>query len=92
MKKLTANKVAQHLDIAVKTLDSWYKFYNDPEIEKPEDMPELPAYQQETERGTRYWKEEDLPKLEKFQAWIPKGRGGVMGAVNSKYWSKKGAN
>ena len=34
---LTASKVAGMLDISVRTLTNWYKWYNDPEQEKPKD-------------------------------------------------------
>lgn len=87
--KLSANKVAQHLDISVKTLEGWYSWYNNPEMEKPENTPVLPPYEQVGVRTQRWWKEEDLEQLEIFKNWIPKGRGGVMGAYNKRYWSKE---
>lgn len=87
--KLSINKVAQHLDISVKTLEGWYGWYNNPEMEKPENTPVLPAYEQAGVRTQRWWKEEDLEQLEIFKNWIPKGRGGVMGVYNKRYWSKK---
>ena len=90
MKKLTATKVAQHLDISMMTLNNWYRWYLDPDTEKPKDMPKLPMYEQSKERAPRYWKESDLPKLKKFQEWIPKGRGGLMGSTNAVYWGERG--
>lgn len=87
--KLSANKVSQYLDISTVTLANWYKFYNS-DIDKPKDMPELPAYEQLHPRGPKYWKQEDLPKLKAFQDWIPKGRGGVMGLYNARYWGARG--
>lgn len=89
MKKLTANKVAQHLDISVVTLSNWYKWQEGSQYEKPKDFPKLPEYERHGSRGARYWNEEDLPQLEEFQKWIPKGRGGVMGQVSSKFWGAK---
>ncbi len=88
--KITVNKVALHLDVAVTTLNNWYKWYQDPQFEKPEDMPELPKYEQAYERAPRYWNKEDLPKLEKFQKWLPKGRNGIMGDYSIRYWGKRG--
>ena len=90
MNKLTATKVAQYLDISVPTLNNWYKWYNNPEYEKPKDTPELPAYTQQGKRGTRYWDKADLPKLMKFKKWIPRGRAGVMGDYNAQFWGERG--
>lgn len=82
---LTATKVCQHLDISFRTLDNWYK-YAKSDIEKPADMPVLPQYTQERARAIRLWNPNDLPALEAFKNWIPKGRNGVMGRINQKYW------
>ncbi len=89
-KLLTATKVSQYLDISVPTLNNWYNWYNNPQFEKPEDTPELPAYIQNGKRSTRYWNEEDLPKLIEFKKWVPKGRGGVMGEFNAQFWGERG--
>ena len=84
---LKATKVSQQLDICTKTLDMWYKFYFDKSIPKPDDMPELPMYHQDHPRGPRYWKVTDIPKLQAFKEWIPRGRNGVMSEISTKYWS-----
>lgn len=83
---LTASKVSQKLDISTRTLDNWYKFYTG-DFDHPDDMPTLPEYIQESVRGPRYWKPEDIKTLKKFKEWIPRGRGGVMGRLNERYWS-----
>lgn len=88
-KLLTTSKVCNQLDISSRTLDNWYKYMLDDSIEKPSKMPVLPMYIQETVRGPRYWKQEDIPQMKKFKAWVPHGRHGVMGAVNEKYWAKE---
>ena len=90
MKKLTATKVTQYLDISVATLNNWYGWYNNPEYIKPKDTPELPAYTQQGKRGTRYWDKADLPKLMKFKKWIPRGRAGIMGDYNARFWGDRG--
>ncbi len=90
MKKLTATRVAQHLDISVPTLTNWYRWYNNPDYDKPSNVPELPKYEQNGKRATRYWKEEDLPKLIKFRDWVPKGRAGIMGEHNAQFWGDRG--
>lgn len=89
-KTLTSNQVAKELGISVNTLNNWYKWYYDDTLEKPDDVPPLPAYDQETEHGRRYWSKSDLLWLQSFQLWIPRGRAGVMGAVSAKYWGKRG--
>lgn len=85
---LTACKVSQRLDVSVKTLTNWYKWYYDDTIEKPKDFPALPEYIQDRPNGPRYWLEEDIKQLRKFKNWVPRGRNGVMGRINEVYWSK----
>jgi hypothetical protein len=88
-KLLTASKVCNRLDISSRTLDNWYKYMLDDSIEKPAKMPVLPMYIQESIRGPRYWRPEDIPQMKKFKEWVPHGRHGVMGAVNERYWAKE---
>lgn len=90
MEKITATKISQFLNISTTTLNSWYKWYNDPTFKKPKDTPYLPPYSQEHPRAPRYWTEDDLYDLRKFKEWIPKGRGGVMGDCNARYWGARG--
>lgn len=89
---LTASRVANELNISVKTLTNWYKWFNDDSIEKPQNYPHLPMYIQKTERSPRLWKYEDITQLKEFQNWIPRGRHGVMGKISCKYWTKKGSD
>lgn len=88
--KLTATKISQHLDISVSTLNSWYAWYMNDDYEKPKDVPILPKYEQSGQRTIRYWDEKDIPILKAFQEWVPKGRGGLMGSHNAKYWGVRG--
>lgn len=90
MEKISATKVTQYLDISYNTLNSWYRWYNNPMYPKPKDMPKLPEFIQDTPRGPRYWTEDDLYDLRKFKEWIPKGRNGVMGDYNARYWGERG--
>lgn len=87
-KLITATKVTQYLDITLRTLDNWYRYQKETE-KKPENMPSLPEYVQQGPRTPRFWKESDLPKLLAFKEWIPRGRLGVMGRTNERYWSEK---
>lgn len=89
-KRITATKITQFLDISVQTLNSWYAWYNDPKFEKPEGTPYLPPYEQANPRAPRYWTEDDLYDLRKFKEWVPKGRGGVMGNHNARFWGARG--
>lgn len=86
---LSATKVTQFLDISYNTLNAWYKWYNDDQYVKPKDTPYLPPYTQAHPRAPRLWKADDLYYLRKFKEWIPKGRSGVMGEFNSKYWGTR---
>lgn len=88
--RITATRVSYFLDISVVTLGNWYKWYNDPKYDKPEDMPELPPYEQKSPRGTRYWKRSDLPKLLIFKYWLPRGGAGIMGDFNARFWGDRG--
>ena len=90
MKKITATKISQYLNISVVTLNYWYKWYNDSKSVKPKDTPYLPPYEQANPRAPRYWTEDDLYDLKKFKEWIPKGRGGVMGDCTARYWGARG--
>lgn len=87
---LKATAVAQRLGISNKTLLNWYAWYLDPNMKKPENVPALPKYEILDSQGTRGWREEDIPQLLKFKEWVPKGRGGMMGQYNAKYWGDRG--
>lgn len=89
-KNLTASKVANQLDISVTTLNHWYGWYRAEDIEKPEGVPPLPDYNQQGINGTRYWSQEDVEMLRKFKEWMPKGRAGIMGNYNARFWGKRG--
>ena len=88
-KKNTASKVARELDISVVTLTNWYKWYKNDKFVKPENTPVLPEYEQSNPRAARYWSDEDIEQLKAFKAWVPKGRGGIMGCFNSKFWGER---
>ena len=83
---LTASNVANRLNVSVKTLTNWYKWQADDSIEKPDEFPRLPSYFQTRSNGPRLWRECDMEQLFAFKQWVPKGRGGVMGAINQQYW------
>lgn len=88
--KITIGKLALYIDSSVLTISNWYEWYLDDKYKKPEGLPELPMYEQNRKGGTRYWNIEDIEKIKIFKEWLPKGRGGVMGDFNAKYWGEKG--
>ena len=88
MKKYTAVKISQFLDVSVATINNWYRWYNNPKFEKPADTPYLPA--PSLEGRYRYWTDDDLYYLRKFKEWLPRGRGGVMGDSNAYFWGERG--
>lgn len=85
-----AVEVALLLDISVPTLNNWYKFKKqDPNNEMCKLLPD-PI--QKSVRQTRYWKEEDIPKLIEFKANIVWGRNGFMGSITQAYAKKEKTN
>lgn len=86
---LSSTQVSQFLNTRVDTIFTWYKWYNDPEVEKPANTPPLPPYLQAHPRAPRYWKIEDLAALQDFKNWVPKGRAGLMGKYNAKNWGRR---
>lgn len=85
---IDAKEVCRRLNINMKTLDVWYEWYEDPKYKKPPYCPKLPTPKIVDGRGRRMWSAQSVKTLKKFQAWIPKGRGGVMAEVNQKHSSK----
>lgn len=92
VKYITVGKVARRLDVGPATITNWYAAWHDwlETGSVPEGCPGLPEYEQEEEGCTRYWSEEDIPQLEAFKAWRPRGCVGLMGKTNSKYQGGRG--
>lgn len=88
--KLKTMQVCYLLNITPSTLRNWYKYVEEVGPDNlPEGCPGLPPYIQENPRAQKYWNGGDLHKLYAFQQWVPKGRGGKMAQISSKYWSQK---
>lgn len=83
---MTSVEVCYLLGVTENTLRNWYKWYKIKEA----DCPELPM--PEKIKNKNYWHKSDLNKLIVFKNWIPKGRNGVMGVVNRKFFPKKKNN
>lgn len=87
---LNTMQVCYLLGIHPRTLATWYKYILEtPTSELPKDCPGLPPYKQKHSRAPKLWWGNDLHKLYAFQKWLPRGRNGIMGKVNNKYWSRK---
>ena len=84
--KLRIIEVAVLINRSVQTINMWYQWKREnPDNEYAKLLPE---YEQDRNRGTRYWNREDIWRLIEFSQKIPKGRNGFMGEVTQKYVSK----
>lgn len=85
-KKLNINELSLAINVSLNTINYWYRFkkhFPEEELSK-----ELPDFEQEGEKATRYWKQSDVWKLIEFKKKVPHGRNGVMGAITQKYVNK----
>lgn len=89
-KRHNRNETARKLKVSPSTIDNWYNWYNNPDYPKPAQTPPLPVYEVVDGRGTRMWSDADIKMLRTFMAWRPKGRYGVMGDANARYWGTRG--
>lgn len=86
-KWLSVEEVAVAVGVSVKTINNWYAFKSmkpDNELAKL-----LPKPKQDSVRGARRWKIEDVWKLVEFRSAIIPGRNGIMGCVTQKYIKKE---
>lgn len=85
---LRIEEVAIILGVSTNTINYWYRFKaQNPDNEYAKLLPDY--HQDGGEKSPRYWKQNDIPKFIQFQEKIPKGRGGIMGAVTQKYVKTK---
>ena len=87
--KLSIARVAQAIDVSTSTLKRWYKWYEDPNYEKPIEL-KLPKYTTDT-RGTRFFELADVASLLKFKEQLQHEYRGIMADFNSGYsWGQRG--
>lgn len=87
---LTRLEVCYMLGINPMTLDNWYRYWNNtPPEDIPKDCPGLPPIKLKEDGKTKLWHGYHLHQLYDFQQWIPRGRTGVMGRTNERYWKKE---
>lgn len=87
---LSINKIALILDVSIITIKRWYLWWENPEFEKPDEL-FLPKYYHMDRRKTKFFREQDIPHLKKFQQDINGKYRGVMSEFNAVYsWGKSG--
>lgn len=87
-RKLRIEEVALAVGVSSQAVNNWYRWKNlNPQHELAKLLPE---YEQDGERQTRYWNQNDIWKIIEFKQSIPRGCKGVLGEVTQKYRKKKG--
>lgn len=87
--RFSTARTAQILDISTATLKRWYKWYEDTNYEKPEEL-RLPLYTTDN-RGTRFFTMADIAILEQFKQDLQGKYYGVMAEFNADYqWGQRG--
>lgn len=87
---VSIRKAALMLDLSDHTINRWYKWWENDEFKKPEDL-YLPPYVHKDRRRTKFFKKEDIQKLEEFHRKITTTHCGCMSEFNAVYqWGKRG--
>lgn len=87
---LSISQVALRINVNVMSIKRWYLWYENNEFEKPADL-KLPKYYHKDRRKTKYFKESDIPQLEKFRDLIKTTHRGAMRDFNAVYcWGNHG--
>lgn len=81
---LTIGQVAKEVGRGVTTIKNWYEWAE--ENDRLDDLPEVKT--DFDKRGTRYFKESDIPTLIEFRDSI---KYGMMADVNRKKWGSRGS-
>lgn len=83
MEKFSVSKVAQILDLSTTTIKRWYKWYENPDYEKPVEL-KLPEYTTDN-RKTMLFEQKDIAKLQQFHEDLQGKYKGCMAEFNA-YW------
>lgn len=82
-------RVAQILDVSTATIKRWYKWYENPDYEKPLEL-KLPEYTTDN-RKTKFFRMADIAKLEQFKNDLQGKYRGIMAEFNAYYqWGQYG--
>ncbi len=88
-KLFSISRVAQILDISTNTIKRWYKWYENPDYEKPIEL-KLPSYVRDS-RKTMLFKQSDIASLEQFKEDLQGKYRGIMAEFNAYYqWGQYG--
>lgn len=88
---ISAGKVCLEVDITLDTLYRWYRWWENPNFEKPAGL-ELPPYYFRDRRKTKFFKVEDIPKLKKFAEDVRGPYRGCMSEFNAALmWGRRGS-
>lgn len=79
---LTIGEVAKIIERGTQTIKNWYEWQDK---ERTDELPEI--YTDLDAKGTRYFKEEDVPLLAMFRDNI---KYGMMASVNRSKWGERG--
>lgn len=83
VKYLKIGEVAKQIGKSPQTIKHWYEWMNS----KPQTEKVLPQFYILDKRGTRYFKEIDMPLLKSFSESIFYGE---MSEFNAKLWGERG--
>lgn len=87
---VSAGRACLLVDITIDTLYRWYKWWENDNFPKPEGLT-LPTYYHKDRKGTKFFKKEDIPKLQKFARDIRGPYKGCMAEFNATLmWGKRG--
>lgn len=87
---VSLNKVCLQLDISPITVKRWYIWWENDKFEKPDGL-KLPKYYYRDRRRTKFFKETDIPLLEKFRDDLHGEYNGAMSEFNAVYsWGEFG--
>lgn len=83
------NKAAQIIDVSTNTLKRWYKWYENEDFKKPDDLI-LPEYRI-GDRGQKFFTMEDIPVLQQFKEDLQGKYRGCMAEFNAYWqWGQRG--
>lgn len=89
MEKFSTARAAQILDVSTITLKRWYKWYEDPEYEKPLGL-KLPEYTKDN-RGTKFFTMKAIQALADFKIKLQNEYAGCMAEFNARnQWGVRG--
>lgn len=85
---ISISQVAYLLDSSNMSIVRWYKWWESPEFEKPEDLV-LPPYYYLNRRRTKYFKKSDISILKEFKIKLATTHRGCMADFNNAYTGGK---